>query len=370
MKEPARVLQIVATMGMGGIENFLMNLYRSIDKEKVQFDFLILNTDNNFFENEIKSLGGKIYKIVSPKKSGYFKFLRDLKDFFLKNPTYKIVHSHYNILNGIILNQVYKCKVKLIISHSHSTNSGYSILKKICLQYSKFLLRKIPSKKLACSEKAGIWLYGKNMNFKIIHNGIDLLKYKYNYEIKIRKRKELEIANDDIVIGHIGTFRKVKNHNFLINIFFELYKKNKKYKLILVGDGDLKEEVKAKVDKLGLNKIVIFLGIRNDVEELLQVFDIFLFPSLYEGLPVSLVEAQAAGLKSFISDSITKEIDFGLDLIEFISLNKSALEWADIIEEKRKYKRESKLEVIQKNGYDIKKTSEELVEIYSGEKNI
>ena len=369
MEKPIRVLQIVATMGMGGIENFLMNLYRSIDKKKVQFDFLILNMDNNFFENEIESLGGKIHKIESPRKSGYFKFIKNLKKFFLENQNYSAVHCHYNILNGIILNQAYKYGVKLLISHSHSTNSGNNILKKICLSYSKFLLGKICSRKFACSKNAGIWLYGKKSNFEIVCNGINSLKYKYNNEIKERKKKELDILEDKIVIGHIGTFREVKNHNFLIDIFFELHKKNKNYKLILVGDGDLKKKIKDKVDKLSLSKEVIFLGIRNDVNELLQIFDIFLLPSLYEGLPVSLVEAQATGLKCFISANITKEIDFGLDLIEFINLNKSALEWANIIEENRNYKRESKLEFIQKKGYDIKKTSEELIKIYLKGKN-
>ena len=317
MRYPVKVLQVVATMNMGGIENFLMNLYRSIDREKVQFDFLILNNETNIFEKEIEELGGKVFKIESIKKVGYLK---------IKN--------------------------------------------KIFLHFSRILLKKSQAKKFACSKVAGIWLYGKNSDFNIIYNGIDASRYKYNYVIRENKREELQLSKKDIIVGHIGGFRKVKNHDFIIEIFSELYKKNKNYKLILVGDGELKKEIELKVDKKGLRKNIIFLGIRKDIAELLQLFDIFLFPSLYEGLPISLVEAQTSGLKCFISENITREIDLGLGLVEFISLKKNVFEWANIIEEKRNYTRRSRLEVIQEKGYDIEKTSKDLIEVYLGVKNV
>lgn len=370
MKYPVRVLQVVATMNMGGIENFLMNLYRNIDKDKIQFDFLILNNEPNIFEEEIEELGGKVFKIESVKKVGYLKFIKNLKKFFKEKTGYKTIHSHYNIMNGIILYTSLNSTANIRISHSHSTNTGFSLLKNIFLYFSRFLLEKSKAKKFACSRAAGIWLYGKNSSFNIIYNGIDASRYKYSDVIRENKREELQLSKKDIIVGHIGSFRKVKNHDFIIEIFSELYKKNENYKLILVGDGELKKEIEEKVDNQEFKKNVIFLGIRKDVTELLQLFDIFLFPSLYEGLPVSLVETQASGLKCFISENITREIDLGLGLVEFISLKKNALEWANIIEEKRKYSRKSKLEIIQEKGYDIGKTSNELIEVYLGEKNV
>jgi capsular polysaccharide biosynthesis proteinCps4H len=370
MRYPVKVLQVVATMNMGGIENFLMNLYKSIDREKVQFDFLILNNENNIFEKEIEELGGKVFKIESIKKAGYSKFLKNLKYFFKEKTEYKVIHSHYNIMNGIVLYSSLNNMANVRISHSHSTSTGFSLLKNIFLYFSRILLEKSQAKKFACSNAAGIWLYGKNSDFNIIYNGIDASRYKYNYVIRENKREELQLSKKDIIVGHIGSFRKVKNHDFIIEIFSELSKKDKNYKLILVGDGELKKEIELKVDKKELRKNIIFLGIRKDIAELLQLFDIFLFPSLYEGLPISLVEAQTSGLKCFISENITKEIDLGLDLLEFISLKKSALEWANIIEEKKNYIRRSRLEVIQEKGYDIKKTSKDLVEVYLGAGNV
>lgn len=364
MDKPIRILQITGGMDMGGIENFIMNIYRNIDRTKVQFDFLIHQEKKQIFEDEILSLGGKIYRISSFGKVGHFGYLKALHKFFIEHLEYKIVHSHYNAVSGIILKEAKKCKVKKTISHSHIAYPKYRFFEKIYKNYSKSFIKKNADIKFACSKLAGEWLYKKNSNFKVINNGIEPLKYKYNLDKRIEKRKELVLDKRDIVVGHVGRLDKQKNHKFLIEIFSELVKINNNYKLILIGTGELEKEIKEQIKNLNLEDNVRLLGVRKDVNKLLQAFDIFLFPSLYEGLPVTLVEAQGAGLKCFISDSVTKEIDLECGLTEFISLEKSPKEWAEIVDKNREYERKDTVEALRSHGYDMTQNAKELENLY------
>ena len=369
MKKPIKILQITGGMDMGGIENFIMNIYRNIDRDEVQFDFLIHQEEKQIFEDEIEKLGGKIYRIPSIRKSGYFKYKKNLKEFF-QNHSYKIVHSHYNELSGIILKVAKNCDIKVRISHSHTSYPNYSnVLVRFFGEYLIKLLKNSSSLKFACSQRAGEWLYEKSNKFEVINNGIDPKEYKFNENIRKNIRNELEIKDEDILIGHVGRFSNEKNHEFIIDVFKELYSKNKNYKLILIGTGNTEEKIKNKVKELNLQKIVNFLGVRKDVNKILQAMDLFVFPSLYEGLPVTLVEAQGAGLKCFISDTVTKEIDLECGLTEFISLNRSSKEWAEIIDKNREYIRKDTIDSLRSHGYDMTENAKNLenryIELYN-----
>lgn len=364
MKKPIRILQITGGMNMGGIENFLMNIYRNIDRDKVQFDFLIHQEEKQIFEDEIEKLGGKVYRIPSIRKSGYFKYKKDLKKFFQAH-SYKIVHSHYNELSGIILKIAKESGIKIRISHSHIAYPKYSnIVTKFFGDYLRNLLKSSSSLKFACSNLAGEWLYGKNGNYEVINNGIEANKYKLNEKIRIEKRKELKIEESEITIGHIGRLTEQKNHKFLIEIFSKLHERNNKYKLFIIGNGELEEKIKEQIKALNLEKNIIMLGVRKDVNEILQAMNLFVFPSLYEGLPVTLVEAQGAGLKCFISDTVTKEIDLECGLTEFISLEKTSEEWADIIDKNREYIRKDTIESLKSHGYDMTENAKNLEDRY------
>lgn len=363
--KPIRILQIVAKMDMGGLENFLMNIYRNINKSLIQFDFIVNDDDKNYFEDEIYKMGGKIFKIPSIRKSGHFKYFRSLRKIF-KKEQYKIVHSHYNAVSGFILKEAKICKIKNRIAHSHTAPGvefKYKGIMGLYKKYSKSLINKNVTERFACSKLAGEWLF-EGEKFKIINNGIVAKDYKYNSEKRKKIRKELKISEEEIVIGHVGRVDREKNQEFILDIFFKLIEINKNYKLFLIGEGVLRKKLEKKVKDLNVEEQVHFLGVRNDVKDLLQAFDLFIFPSLVEGLPVTLVEAQAAGLKCFISDSITKEVDLGCDLLNFISLEKSAEEWARFIDNNKKYERKNMFKIIQESGYDMEKNIKEIEKMY------
>ena len=365
MNKPIRILQIVGGMDMGGIENFIMNVYRNIDRAKVQFDFFIHNDKDAIFENEIKELGGKIFKIPHITKSGHSSYIKNLKKFFQEHREYKVIHCHRDELNGLVLKEAKKNNVKVRISHSHNAYPKYnSLLGKLYKKYYLSQINKYATERFACSQIAGEWMYGKNTKFKVINNGIDVTKYTFNEKIRKLKREELKLKENEIAVGHIGRLVLQKNHKFLIEIFNELLKVNNNYKLFLIGEGELKEEIENKIKELKIENKVIFLGIRKDVNELLQGFDMFVFPSFHEGLPVTLVEAQGAGLKCFISDSITREIDLECGLTEFISLEKSPKEWAEIIDKNREYERKDTVEALRSHGYDMTQNAKKLEALY------
>lgn len=364
-KNTIRILQITATMGMGGIENFLMNIYRNVDRNKIQFDFVVNDGPEEYFEKEIKELGGNIYKLSSLRKGGHFRYKKQLRELLKKN-NYKIVHSHYNAMSGIILAECKKQNIEHRIAHSHTApvkTFRYVGLIGKYKKYSKNLINKVATKKFACSSSAGEWLYDNN-NFEILKNGIPSKKYYYNQEKYKKIRDNLNIQKNEIVVGHVGSFSLPKNHSFIIKIFKELVNKNSKYKLVLIGEGEFKKNIEKEIKEQGLENNVILLGLRNDVKELLQGFDLFLFPSLFEGLPVTLVEAQASGLKCFISNTITDEIDLDCKLIEKISLNKTPLEWANFIDENKVYQRRNTEEEMNRSGYNLELSIKNIEEIY------
>lgn len=364
--EPVRVAQIMGKWVGGGVESVVMNYYRHIDRTKIQFDFICDDDSTNIPYEEIEKLGGKV--ILIPPYQKVFKYHNKLKK-ILKEGHYKIVHSHINTLSLFSLFAAKCAGVPVRIAHSHSTTNKKEKKKNLLKQVLRPFSKLFATHYMCCSELAGRWLFGNNEydngNVYLLNNAIDIDKFKYDKKIRDRKRSELNISNDIIVVGHIGRFVEQKNHKFLIDIFNEIHKKERKSLLLLAGQGPLMDDIKSKVNLLGLNECVMFLGQRNDANELYQAFDVFMLPSLYEGLPVVGVEAQASGLLCLLSNDMTKETKV-IDSTKFLSLNDSAEKWADELFERiaSSSRKDTRLE-ISNNGFNIKKEADKLVAYYT-----
>lgn len=364
-EEPIRIAQIIGKWLGGGVEAVVMNYYRHLDHSKVQFDFICDDDSTNIPYDEIEKLGGKV--ILIPPYQKVFKYQKELRR-VLRDGKYKIVHSHINTLSVFPLYAAKKVGVPVRIAHSHSTTNKKEWKKNLLKQVLRPFSKKYATNYMCCSELAGRWLFGDKAydegKVYLLNNAIDLDKFKYDKKIGDKKRKELGIKEDTIVIGHIGRFVAQKNHNFLIDIFNQFHKKEKNSILLLAGQVPLQEEIKNKVRELGLDDSVKFLGQRNDANELYQVFDVFLLPSLYEGLPVVGVEAQASGLLCFFSDDMTKETKV-LDSTVFMSLSNTAEEWAgEILTNLKDYKRINTKSEVSDNGFDIEIEARKLEKYY------
>lgn len=363
--KPIRVAQIIGKWLGGGVESVVMNYYRNIDRSKIQFDFICDEDSTNIPYAEIESLGGKV--ILIPPYQKVIKYHKELKR-VLKEGNYKIVHSHINTLSVFCLFAAKCAGVPVRIAHSHSTTNKKEKNKNLMKQLLRPFSKVFATDYMCCSELAGRWLFGDKEydkgNVYLLNNAIDLDKFKYDEVVRREKRKELNIDDDTLVIGHVGRFVEQKNHRFLIDIFNEVHKQNEKSILLLVGQGPLQEEIKEKVKSLGIDDCVKFLGQRNDISELYQVFDVFCLPSLYEGLPVVGVEAQATGLLCLFSDDMTKETKV-LESAKFLSLEQSAKEWAEkIVENIRGYKRYNTIKEIADNNFNIRIETRKLKEKY------
>lgn len=355
-----RVLHIVTYMGRGGLETMIMNYYRYIDRKKIQFDFLVHRDFEADYDAEIESLGGKIYRLpqLNPISD---KYLKALDHFFEEHTEYPIVHCHLDCMAGIPLKYAKKHNVLVRIAHAHSSSQTKD--KKYLLKlYYKQKIRKYASHLLACADAAGKWMFQTN-DFTVLNNAIDTSKYKYNEETNMQIRGKWNVPKDAIVVGHVGRFAPPKNHMFLISVFAEIVKRNEKAILLLVGDGELRSNAEEQVKMLGLEKQVIFAGQCSNVDELLQCMNVFVFPSIYEGLPVSLVEAQAAGLPCLISDKVPIECK-KTDLVKQIGLQESKETWADeILKAAMCSKKDTSKEIIE-SGFDIVENAKWLENFY------
>lgn len=365
MRNFIRVLQVVSLMNRGGAETMIMNIYRKMDKSKVQFDFIVHSDKKGEYDDEIKQLGGNIYHIPKYNGINHFRYKKAWNNFFKEHTEYKIIHSHVRSTAIIYLSIAKKFGLTTII-HSHSTSSGHG-LKGFIKNLFQYPLRYKVDYLAACSDLAGKWLYGakalKKINYLLIKNSIDAKAFIFNKEIREEKRKELNLKGK-LVIGHIGRFTYVKNHKFLINIFKEISLQNQNAILLLIGSGELLNDVKNQVTELNLEDKVVFLGSRNDVPQLLQAIDLLIFPSFYEGLPLTVIEAQAAGVPCLISDTITDEVIL-TDLIEKLSINIDAEIWADkTIELFSQHKRINRFHEIYEKDYDIHSLVKSLTEFY------
>ncbi len=357
--EPVRILHIVTYMGRGGLESMLMNYYRHMDRSKIQFDFLVHREFEADYDSEILSLGGKIYHIsrLIPWSKAY---RQELKDFFHAHPEYRIVHVHQDCLSSVALQCAKECEIPVRIAHSHNSNQDKNLKYLIKLHY----MNKIPKYAtdfFACSQTAGEWMF-RRKDFHVMNNAIDVKSYQIDLKTADTIREQYAL-NGKFVMGHVGRFRKQKNHEFLIDIFAAAVQKCPDSVLLLAGDGDLQPVIAEKVRRLGLTDKVRFLGACSNVDQVLQAVDVFVFPSLYEGLPVTMVEAQAAGLPCVISDTIPAECIM-TNLVTRKSLQDSPESWAEEILKHRGNAHENTYEKICAAGFDIEENARKLQAFY------
>lgn len=367
--EPIRVLQVFAQMNRGGAETMIMNLYRKIDRTKVQFDFIVHTNDECAFDDEIRNLGGKIYRVPRYTGKNHLSYRKSWKEFFDNHPEYRIVHGHVRSTASIYL-KIAKNKGLVTIAHSHNTSSGKGVSAAIKTIF-QLQLRYISSYMIGCSETAGIWLFGEKAclsdRFMILNNAIDTEEFKFSKEDRDNTRNELGI-NDKFVIGNVGRFSPQKNHEFLIEVFNAVFKKDSNTILLLVGDGEKRHEIQETVNSYNLCSNVIFYGVSPEIPKLLSSMDLFLMPSLHEGFPVVLVESQCSDLPCVISSTITKEVLLS-DSIKQISLNDDADVWADAILEYKKNQKDRNNDssrMIREKGYDVEKNARWIENFYLG----
>lgn len=356
---PIRILNIVPNMRAAGIETFIMNVYRNIDRNKVQFDFLVHNKRREFFDDEIERLGGRIYRLSYKDDKNLFKYIKALNNFFKTHKEYKIVHGHMQSMMPLYLMIAKKNKIPVRIAHSHNGNFEKTLKGFILHIFSRFS-KYFSTENLACSEIAGKYLFG-NKKFEVIYNGIDIDKFKFDENIRNKKRKELNISDDMFVIGHIGRFELQKNHEFILKIFENFVNDNPNSCLVLIGEGRLEKKIKENAEKFYFKEKIKFLGVRNDINELYNVMDVFILPSLYEGLPVVGIEAQNNGVPCLFSNTITNELKINNN-VKFLNLSKPE-EW---IKELKLIRNDynTNRNIINKNKFDIKIISNKIQNSY------
>ena len=317
-KEPIRILNVVPNMRAAGIESFIMNVYRNIDRNKIQFDFLVHNSKKEFYDDEIEKMGGIIYRLSYKDDKNIIKYIKDLDTFFKKHKEYKIIHGHMQSMMPLYLCIAKKNNIPIRIAHSHKGDYDRTLKGLILHIFSRF--SKIYSTcNIACSRVAGDYLFRKE-HFDIIYNGIDIEKFKFNKKIRKEKKEKLDLNGNSPVLLHVGRFEAEKNHIFLIDMFEKYHKKQPNSVLLLAGEGKLENRIKEKVREKKIENSVKFLGVRNDINEIMQASDFFLLPSLYEGLPVTGIEAQYAGLKCIFSSKVTDEVKI-LEKTAFIDID-------------------------------------------------
>lgn len=361
-----RVLHYMSVMNRGGQETFAMNVFRNIDRTQVMFDFLCMLPEQGAYDEEILNMGGRVlhaefdrcHSFLRPLENArvLYRFLRRYKK------EYRAFHIHtQHAMDALLSSSAAKLAgIEKVIVHSHSTNTLYHVTAhKLC----RPLLKYLPIVRFACSDLAGKWLYGE-AEFKVVRNGIEVSRFSYDSTIREQVRTE-QGWRDKRIIGHVGSFTYPKNHEFIIKVFQQLALRDDAYRLVLVGDGELREQIRRQAEECGVADRVEFLGLRSDVDRLYQGMDLLLFPSHYEGLPVTLVEAQASGLPCVISDSITTETDV-TDHIWRYPLNEDAAVWADRVEEglQALSERVSSEQAVRENGYDIVDVAHTLQKFY------
>lgn len=365
-QEAKRVLFVLNHMGHGGIEAVVMNYYRFLDRDLIQFDFAVCEDSPLPQREEIEALGGRIF-LLPPIRNlrRYQKKIQAL----IQREGYEIVHCHMNTLSVFPLYGAWCTKVRVRICHNHTTAHRGEGMRTVAKYLLRPFCRIFATDYFACGEYAARWMYGKkavkNGEVYLMPNAVDEERFRYNMITRISMRMKLSLA-DKFVVGHIGRFTYQKNHDFLIDIFYEVYKKNPDAVLLLVGEGELEEVIRRKVKRLGLEKAVIFYGTCEDTSVLYQVMDVFCLPSFYEGLPVVAIEAQMNGLPVVMSECVTKEAAL-LDNCRQLSLKEKTFVWVDRIlyVDKNEKQRQEAWKSMKEQGFSISKEAGNLLEYYA-----
>ncbi|ACS99036.1 glycosyltransferase family 1 protein [Paenibacillus sp. JDR-2] len=373
-----KVLHVVGRMHPGGIETLLMNVYRNIDRDKYEFHFAVQSPEPSFYDDEIRALGGTIF-VQPPPKDGIRSFRKQLTANMNKYGPYAAVHSHVFGFSGYVLKLADKLGVPVRISHSHNTSDSKStsLVRNLYRSYMRSLISRHSTNMLGCSRAACESLFGngcwKDGRVDVFPNAITLAPYEsLVQENREELRRRFGAAEDELLIGHIGRFSKQKNHALLLDSFASLVKQHPKSRLLLCGDGPLRPEMEEKARGLGIADKVNFLGLRKDVPELLGALDAFVLPSLYEGLGIVLIEAQAAGVPCLISETVPREADLRIGLIERLALNDPPERWAEAmasIGERRARgggEWQERAAALGERGYDIRVSAEKLERLYAG----
>ena len=368
MKKKIRVLHIVGAMNRAGTETMLMNIFRNIDRSKVHFDFLSFSPQQAHYDEEINRLGGRVIRIPSTQSIlGLVKTIR-------KYGPYDAVHSHTLFHCGIANLAARIAGVKIRIAHAHTTlDKNDTLLRSIYIFSMRAATKLTSTHYLACSKQAGAYLFGnateENQKYMYFPNLIDYSKFIDGKREEGSLFKKEQSLNDKKVIGHIGRFIEAKNHQYLLQILKSIIKKDDTYRLLLVGDGDLKEKIQELAKKEGIYDYVNFVGIRDDVAKMLHSMDVFVFPSIYEGLGLVLLEAQASGLPCLVSEAIQPEADLQLGLFNRLSIKDDPDLWAEKIMDisnQNAIKSHNIKSAFENGGYSLTKGIAKLVDIYNG----
>lgn len=354
-------------MNRGGAETLAMNYYRNIDRTKVQFDFMVHRQERGAYDDEIEALGGKIFRMSPISLKTLSSYRKELRDFFNSHPEYKILHAHMSEMAYFIFKEAKRHNIPVRICHAHSMpnfsiesfKEKLKVIPRMCLVQ---LIRPLVTDKFCCSTEAGKWLFGSTTDLIQMNNAVDASLYRFD-KMKASQVKRLLNVQNKIVWGHIGRLIKIKNQKFIIRLFEIYHKRNPKSALILIGQGEDYESLKSMIEELHLNDSILLLGSRNDVSSLLQGIDVFVFPSLYEGLPVSLIEAQSAGVPCVVSDRISSQTHI-TDSYYQVSLNAPIDSWERVIEEALRIGKKDTYSLIKEKGFDINRNAAWLCEFY------
>lgn len=360
-----RVLMVAGNVGVGGLETMLINFVRHGDRDNIQFDFMLNYDKLGIYAEEIRKYGGEIYIMPRLKPQNVIKYPLSVWKFFKEHKgEYDIVHGNLTSVGIIYLPIAKFFGVPVRIIHAHYTSTEKNHYEKL-ERFMLFPLRFCADWYFACSDKAGAFCYGKKKlsknNYRLIRNGVDCEKFEYNKHIRSEMRQELKINEDEFVLLNVGRLEEQKNQRLLIKIMSKL--NNKSVRLLIAGEGSLRNELEELIDKLGLRAKVTLLGVRHDIEKIMQAADAFILTSIFEGLPVTGIEAQAAGLPCVLADTITTEMDI-TGRCEFVSIYKGEEPWIKAIEKVMEYPRESTAELMKKAGYNIKEEARELSRFY------
>lgn len=367
--EPIRVLHIVSTMDFGGVETLLMSIYRNIDREKIQFDFLCHNRLECKFKSEIESMGGRVYMIPGPSHIGFVRYGITLRNFCKEHPEYKIAHCHLNSRNGEIIWHLKAAGVPIRISHSHTSYYRMKFPKNIYCSLTKILNCKYATIRLACSEAAAEYLFDNKMIHTIVPNAISPKRFLFRTEGRKRIRETYGVMDNQILIGHVGRFDSEKNHYKVIRVFAECLSSGMDAYLMLIGDGHEKANIIRWAKEANVFDRVFFAGQHAELGDYYSAMDLFLFPSVFEGLGIVAVEAQCSGLPVLASTGVPNEAAVS-DRIKFLSLEESDLEWGNVVYEmveQMRGNRKHYCDVVSDSLYNIQKTTDYLQNLYLSE---
>lgn len=371
---PKKVIHVVSAMNRGGAETLLMNIYRNVDRSKIQFDFVSHRPENCDYDDEVESLGGRIFRIPSLGQLGPVRYVKRLRQILQDQGPYVAVHAHTDFQSGFAAMAAKLAGIRKRICHSHSNDwaMGSGLKARASLELLRVMIRTFGTDYCACSEEAARFLFSgdavKNNRVSWLRNGIEINQYQdLNLDCQSSVKRELDIPGEAKVIGHVGRFSREKNHIFLLSLIKKLADKGHHFVAVLVGDGPLKEDIEQEAKRIGIDPYIRFAGVRADIPRLMSSFDAFVFPSLFEGFGIVMIEAQAAGTPCIAADTVPRSTDMGLGLVSYVSHKEYEDQWTTEIEKALSILRPDKkiiLSAVSENGFDIRTNTSQWMGLY------